>query len=335
MAQKDVTFTEVDTTTMKNISCAVESFSHKSNLVIDHINKEIINPLESDTGLNSVPTVIPPSFNVASYVNQSSLLQNMVKLGVAIHQWDNIHDCHSWILKLNFEKDVQPVIRFLVDTGITPDSLGKFFTHNPHILKTSPQDLEVRRNYLESKKFTPEMIARICSRNPFWLLFSTEKIDNRLGFFQQLFHLTGNELRSVTVKEPRLITGKLDKVKDMNFGFQEEMGFEVDQIKTLLLLKPKLWIMNKSILVERFDYLHNVIKLDHETIIQFPRVLTCRVFRLRQRHEFLQYMNRNQYDPKLPNYVSPLQIISDSDISFAVQVAKSSIQSFNDFCKTL
>ena len=31
----------------------------------------------------------------------------------------------------------------------------------------------------------------------------------------------------------------------MNFGFVEEMGFDKDQVKTLLLTKPKLWLMGE------------------------------------------------------------------------------------------
>lgn len=88
-------------------------------------------------------------------------------------------------------------------------------------------------------------------------------------------------------------------------------------------------------LVDRFDYVHNTMKMDHETLLRFPAVLTCRGFRIKQRHEFLCHLNRAQYDPKLPRYVNPLQIISDTDAYFAVHVARSSIQDFNDFCKTM
>lgn len=87
--------------------------------------------------------------------------------------------------------------------------------------------------------------------------------------------------------------------------------------------------------MDRFDYLHNVVKMEHESILQFPSVLTCRDFRIKQRHEFLVHLKRAQYDAKLPNYISPLQLIRESDAHFAVSVAKSSVQEFNDFCKTM
>jgi mTERF domain-containing protein len=46
-----------------------------------------------------------------------------------------------------------------------------FFTKSPMILKTSIEELEIRTNYLQTKKFTSEMISRILSKNPYWLLF--------------------------------------------------------------------------------------------------------------------------------------------------------------------
>ena len=46
-----------------------------------------------------------------------------------------------------------------------------------------------------------------------FISYSTKEIDKQLGFFQQLFKLSGNQVRSLAVKEPRLITSKLDAIK--------------------------------------------------------------------------------------------------------------------------
>jgi len=293
------------------------------------------NPLECDQYFEGAFPILPPTFNLASYVNKSELLQQMVKLGVSIHHWERMKDVNTWILKKDFAMDVQPIIRFLVDQGVEPNTLGNILTKNPFILNTSMEELETRNNYLLQKNFTKEMISRIYTRNPFWLVFSTERIDTRLGLFQKIFNLSGNEIRLVVNREPRIITSKMSNVQLMNFGFKEEMGFEVDQVKTLFVSKPRLWMMNKLSLVNRFDYLHNVVKMKHDTILAFPAVLTCREHRLRHRSEFLRHLERDQYDPKKENYVSPLDLISSSDAHFASHVAKSSLQHFTDFCKTM
>jgi hypothetical protein len=41
----------------------------------------------------------------------------------------------------------------------------------------------------------------------------------------------------------------------MNFGLKEEMGFDAVQIKSLLQVKPKLWLMSKRLLHSLLDTL--------------------------------------------------------------------------------
>ena len=131
--------------------------------------------LQPASSLEAANPVVTGSFNLAAYVNNSQTLQQLVNLGVAIEKWDKIYAAdNSWIVKLDFEKDIQPVVKFLVDIGVDPNGLGMFFTKNPFILNphsSKVEDLFVRTNYLLSKKFTPEMIANIYTRNPFWPLF--------------------------------------------------------------------------------------------------------------------------------------------------------------------
>lgn len=47
---------------------------------------------------------------------------------------------------------------------------------------------------------------------------SVTEIDSRLGFFQQTFDLSGQELRELTCKEPRLITRNLQSIKVIQFS---------------------------------------------------------------------------------------------------------------------
>jgi len=43
--------------------------------------------------------------------------------------------------------------------------------------------------------------------------YSTERIDTRLGLFQKIFNLSGNEIRLVVNREPRIITSKMSNVQ--------------------------------------------------------------------------------------------------------------------------
>ena len=55
-------------------------------------------------------------------------------------------------MSLDFESDISPKIRFLVDLGIRPEDLGYIFTYNPNIFKLDP-----------GKKVRPFFYIRISS----------------------------------------------------------------------------------------------------------------------------------------------------------------------------
>lgn len=50
--------------------------------------------------------------------------------------------------------------------------------------------------YLKSKKFGPSEIAQMVSRAPYLLLFSVERLDNRLGFFKNELGLSVKKVKT-------------------------------------------------------------------------------------------------------------------------------------------
>ena len=75
--------------------------------------------------------------------------------------------------------------------------------------------------------------------------------------------------------------------------------------------------------------------LTHPEIVKFPQILRSREYRIKQRHKYLKSLGRAQYDSKKPNYVSPEALVAGTDVDFCYHLAKSSIQNYNDFLKTL
>lgn len=66
-----------------------------------------------------------------------------------------------------------------------------------------------------------------------------------------------------------------------------------------------------------------------------PSGLVNRTMRLRERHLFLTSLGKAQYDPSLPQYVSINNITHGDDASFCQFVAKTSVETYNLFLKTL
>ncbi|XP_050535933.1 transcription termination factor 3, mitochondrial [Daktulosphaira vitifoliae] len=311
---------------------------------LDSIHK---NEIESPKDYNQAPLVLNnidfsnirpalrPTFNLASYVNESSSLQKLVKLGVELYKFDNKPDIMSTILKLDFERDMKQYIQFVFDCGVPADCLGKFFTKNPMIFTEHIDDLNTRINYLKYKNFTKEMISFILQKHPKWLSHSTIDIDASLGFFQSQFYLSGDDIRNITVKLPKLITWSKSNVHLIIFSLNEEMGFNRSERKRLLLIYPKIYIMSKHHLLQRFIYIHETMGINHDRIVLEPKILSCRLNRIKHRHEYLKYLNKDQYNPTKPQYVSLSNIFEGTDPEFCVNIAKTSVEMFNTYLKTV
>lgn len=201
---------------------------------------------ECTVDISHIVPSVQPTYNFAAYADKSPTIQQLVKLGVDLHQIEQDHDVFKFFLGLDFDKDIKPYIMFLHNCGVPADCIGEFITKNPKILMESLEDLTVRIRYLRAHKFGIADIARIVTDNPFWLMFSTKKIDGRLGFFQYEFQLTGQELRYLTVKCPKLMTRKLKEIREITFAVKEEMGFDQEQVKAIILAIPKLWRRSKQ-----------------------------------------------------------------------------------------
>ncbi|KAJ8958163.1 hypothetical protein NQ318_006102 [Aromia moschata] len=179
------------------------------------------------------------------------------------------------------------------------------------------------------------MVLRIVDKNPQWLSFSTQEIDERLGFFQNHFALTGDEVRLITIKAPKLITFPIHKIKLNSFVLKEEMGFSQEEIKQIIISKPSMLYRDQNKILKTFEFLHKTMNIPLEKILRTPEILTCRHKRLMERHLFLEKMERAQYDSRKPNYVALTTLVAGSDSHFSTEIAKSSIQIYNAFLKSL
>ncbi|CAG2109189.1 unnamed protein product, partial [Medioppia subpectinata] len=144
--------------------------------------------------LDEMSPALGHSFNLAAFAEKSATLQMLVKLGVNLSLIERKSPQTAQnILKLDFESDIKPYVQWLVDSGVPPSQLGLLLTKNPRLLSQHIDDLNVRLNYLRSKRFTQHMIAEIIIKAPKLLNISTKGIDHNLGFIQKEFHLTADE----------------------------------------------------------------------------------------------------------------------------------------------
>lgn len=323
--------------------------------------QSILSPVVEESKIYAEP-MLRPTYNLAAYVQKSETLQQLVKLGVDLSELDRLA-VGQFIVNLDFKTDIEPYIMFLTqNVGIAIDDLGFFFTKNPNVLREHLDDISTRINYLELKRFTRDEIVSIVTRNVFWLNYSTRDIDGRLGFVQKHFELSGNEMRTVTVACPKLITHKLIDIEQISFSIREECGFDRDQVRQLVQKCPKLWMMrmfilnferisfiggdlflflfsfsfsDRYVLMKRYDFITNNMKIDNNQLVLTPHILEQRLFRIKERHGFLKKIGRDQYNPKLPLYISIDELCKGNDDHFAIHVAKQTYEEYDSYLRTL
>ncbi|XP_008687409.1 transcription termination factor 3, mitochondrial [Ursus maritimus] len=281
------------------------------------------------------PPLPPDTFTLRDYVDHSETLQKLVLLGVDLSKIEKHPDAANLLLRLDFEKDIKQILMFLKDLGIEDNQLGTYLTKNYAIFSEDLENLKTRVAYLQSKNFSKAHIAQMVRNAPFLLSFSVERLDNRLGFFQKELELSVKKTRDLVVRLPRLLTGSLEPVKENMKVYRLELGFKHNEIQHMITKVPKMLTANKRKLTETFDYVHNVMSIPHHLIVKFPQVFNTRLFKVKERHLFLTYIGRAQYDPTKPNYISLDKLVSVPDEIFCEEIAKASVQDFEKFLKTL
>ncbi|XP_036731419.2 transcription termination factor 3, mitochondrial isoform X3 [Manis pentadactyla] len=296
-----------------------------------------LQPISEEEAVQIVadPLLPPASFTLRDYVDHSENLQKLVLLGVDLSKIEKHPDAANLLLRLDFEKDIKQILLFLKDLGIEDNQLGTYLTKNHAIFSEDLENLKTRVAYLLSKNFSKADIAQMVRNAPFLLSFSVERLDNRLGFFQKELELSVKKTRDLIVRLPRLLTGSLEPVKENIKVYRLELGFKHNEIQDMITKIPKMLTANKKKLTETFDYVHNVMNIPHHIIVRFPQVFNTRLFKVKERHLFLTYLGRAQYDPAKPNYISLDRLVSIPDEIFCEEIAKASVQDFEKFLKTV
>ncbi|XP_059176171.1 transcription termination factor 3, mitochondrial-like isoform X2 [Physella acuta] len=283
----------------------------------------------------SLPELSRSAFNIVPYVARSKTLQNLVKIGVNLDKVQKHKRIAELLIKANFDKDILPMLRFLAFMGIPKESMGDVFTKNPLLFKENVSDLELRVGYLIHKKFKLEEVVKMVVHCPILLLMNSYRMDEKFAFLQNAFQLTDAELRKVSIDFPKILVWRKELIADVRFHIKEFLGFTDYELKQILLTCPRLYLSDKNQLFKTFDYLHNTMQISHRQLLMWPDILDTRLFIIKNRHLFLVSLNRDQYNPRLENFV-PLAVLGSlPDEEFCRKWAKSTVEEFYNFCKTI
>lgn len=301
----------------------------------------VIDPFTRDPRLQKsyLAELSPPmkrSYNLAAYVNSSKCLQELLKLGVSLYDIEHIDfKMAQQLVKFDFDVQCAPYIKFLVDNGLKERNLGRFISEYPRLFTVMIDDLQIRIDYLKSKKFTEKQISKALNRSSQILANPVKTLDFKLGQLQIQFLLPAPILRSMVSKYPPIISLPDDQYKLIYFCIIEEFGFTKEQMHKILEEQPELLDMLRPVLIERLDLVHNHMGLSHNVIAKFPNLITAPRIDMRERFEYLKKLKRDQFNSKLPLYVPPSALYNGSDEDFCRKYAKTDIQDYKLFLKSL
>ena len=274
-------------------------------------------------------------YNIAYFANTNPLIQKFIEMGVHVREWDKDTNIGSFILKLDFDKHIKSHLIFLHDIGLSVHDQAHVITKNPMVFNQSVDSLRTRVDYLKSKTFSQEQIASILVKAPRLLNISVENLDTKLGWFQREFQLNGQQVREIMCHMPKLVVLPLKVAADCKFLLREFLTFDNETIKSFLLLYPRMFTKNFQTIESNFNFLTQVAKLKHEDIAAYPQILTESLLLLKSRYSYLKHLNRLQFDPTEPNYVSLKSMADNNDEYFCKRVAKTSLDEYKKFLRSV
>lgn len=285
-----------------------------------------------------IDNIRPPlkrSFNLASYVNSSKTLQELVKIGVSLYDIENVYPkAAQQLLQLDYERDCVKYLKLLVASGLKTSNTGRFISEFPDIFQVPILELQTRFEYLKSKGFSYSQIVMALNRSSTIIAYNVKTLDHKLGQFQIEFDMPAVVLRKIISKHPTVLRHPVDQYRLINFCLTQEFGFSTRQVHTILEEQPKTIDLLRPRLIERLDLVHNSMRLSHSMITKFPKLITGPDLDIKHRFLYLRKLKRDQFNPKLPLFVQPSSLYNGTDEEFCIKWAKTSLNDYKLFVKT-
>jgi mTERF domain-containing protein len=150
--------------------------------------------------------------------------------------------------------------------------------------------------------------------------------------------ISGIQLRNVTNSCPNLVIweGTPNQLENNQIAFCDNLGFTLSETQNILQLAPELFMeQDTQTIQDRFDIFHNDIGFSHKILVKFAPCLKSDLILVKTRLEFLKKLGRAQFEPNLPNFVSPNSLALIDDIDFSIQVANVPVSLYNQFQQTI
>uniref|UniRef100_A0A3Q3X2I1 Uncharacterized protein n=1 Tax=Mola mola TaxID=94237 RepID=A0A3Q3X2I1_MOLML len=156
----------------------------------------------------------------------------------------------------------------------------------------------------------------ILTHNPFILTESLENLQARVNYLK-LKKFSSETVASMVSKAPYLLNFSVKRLDNRLGFFQTQLNVSASNTRDIVARLPRLLCGSL------------------EPVKENLKVLNTKYLRIRERHMFLEYLGKAQYDPALPNYISLDRLVSLPDQDFCTMLALATLEDFYLFQKTL
>ena len=241
------------------------------------------------------------------YVHSTPHLQLLVGLfGVNLDLIDKQNDdMRRILLRADLEIDVFPRFKILQKfAAVSILNFGRIISRCPSVLEVPIDDIFHLLNHLQRTGFSENQIRSIVTNRPSTLLLYPISIENCQTALHIMTELPPSQINSLIWKHPILLEADFDRVSDIRNIFRDQFLFDLQSFQQLILRCPSVLSARKDHLIEKFVYLNREMDISNELIAASGEVFKNSIFNIRSLHLYLKSLQRAQFDPDKPLYVS-------------------------------
>uniref|UniRef100_A0A3Q0RSY1 Mitochondrial transcription termination factor 3 n=1 Tax=Amphilophus citrinellus TaxID=61819 RepID=A0A3Q0RSY1_AMPCI len=177
-------------------------------------------------------------------------------------------------------------------------------------------DVAPRLLFLKDIGIEDSRFGYIISHNPFILTESLENLQSRVNYLKSK-KFSSETVASMVSRAPYLLNFSVKRLDNRLGFYQQQLNLSANNTRDIVARLPRLLCGSL------------------EPVKENLKVLNSKYLRLRERHLFLEYLGKAQYDPTLPNYISLDRFVSLPDETFCTELALATLEDFYLFQKTL
>uniref|UniRef100_A0A3B4BI99 Uncharacterized protein n=1 Tax=Periophthalmus magnuspinnatus TaxID=409849 RepID=A0A3B4BI99_9GOBI len=177
-------------------------------------------------------------------------------------------------------------------------------------------DVATKLLFLKDIGVEDSCLGYIISRNPFILTQSLENLNTRVNYLKSK-KFSQDTVASMVSRAPYLLSFSVKRLDNRMAFYQQQLNLSVANTRNVVSRLPRLLCGSL------------------EPVKENLKVLNTKYLRVKERHLFLEYLEKAQYDPTQPNYIALDSLISLPDETFCSELASAKLEDFCLFQKTL